>query len=84
MTNDLLTEKLKEGKDPHRLLAAHVLGKNPNDVTKEERHRFKEAFYILFHFKGPDIIRNYFDDLSELNKLPAVQEHLHKKAREQG
>ncbi len=78
-----LLAQLKEGKDPHRQLAAHVLGKPMNEVTKEERHRFKEAFYVLFHFKGPDIIRNYFDDLRDLNKLPAVQEYLHKKAREE-
>lgn len=78
-----LYERLTEGMDVHRELAAHVLGKKPEDVTREERQRFKEATYCFFHFRGPEIIKNYFDDLRELNKLPAVQEYLHKKAKEE-
>mgnify|MGYP001601056358 CR=1 FL=1 len=77
-----LLEQLKDVKDPHLMLAAYVMGKNPNYVTKGERHRFKEAFYALFHFKGPDIIKGCLEDLRDLNNLPAVQEYLHKKARE--
>lgn len=80
---ELLRELIKDGKDPHRKLAAYVLRKNPDEVTKEERQRFKEAFYVLFHHKGPEIIKNYFDDLYELNKLPEVREHFRKKAKEE-
>jgi hypothetical protein len=77
-----LLKQLKEGKDPYRQLAAHVLGKNLDDVTRDERQRFKEAFYAAFHFRGPDLIKSCFEDLRELDKLPAVREHLRKKARE--
>lgn len=76
---DELYEELEKGRDPYKLLAGHVLGKQPDDVTRDERHRFKEAFYVLFHFKGPDLIRGFMEDLRQLDKLPAVKEYFRSK-----
>ena len=75
MTMEQLMKELEKSKDPHRFMASHVLGKTIDEVTREERIRFKEAFYALFHFKGPDIIRGCFEELRELNNLPAVRDH---------
>ncbi len=77
---DELFAKLATNSDPYKLLAGHVLGKSPEEVTRDERHRFKEAFYVLFHFRGPDLIKGFMEDLRELDKLPAVREWLRNKA----
>jgi len=71
-----LLNQLKDGQDHHRFLAAYVLGKAPKDVTAEERRRFKEAFFALFHFRGPTIFKDCLDDLRELMKVPEAQAHL--------
>lgn len=76
-----LLKQLVEGGDHHRLLAAHVLGKKPEDVTREERYRFKDAFYALFHYRGPEIIKDCLEDLRELDGLPEVRKYLREKAK---
>ncbi len=75
-----LLETLKDGQDPYKFLAGFVLSKDVDKVTREERYRFKQAFYACFHNRGPDIIKNCLEDLRELDELPAVREHLKQKA----
>lgn len=81
-TFDQLMQDAKESRDPYRTLAAHVLSKTFANVSPDDRHRFKQAFYVLLHLRGPDIIRGMMEDLRELDKLPEVREWLHRKARE--
>lgn len=74
--------KLKDTKDPYRTLAAHVLSVRVEDVTQDTRYRFKEAFYAMFNHRVGDLVQGAFNDLRELDKLPAVRDHLERKARE--
>lgn len=71
-----LLNQLHEGQDHHKLLAGYVLGKPKEDVTAEERRRFKEAFFALFHFKGPAIFKDCLDDLRELMNVPEARARL--------
>lgn len=40
------TQALKEGKDPHRVMAAMIFGKSEDEVTPEERKEAKEASFF--------------------------------------
>lgn len=81
---DQLMTDAKESRDPYRTLAAHVLSKSFANVSPEDRHRFKQAFYVMFHLRGPDLIRGMMEDLRELDNLPEVREWLRQKARNSG
>ncbi len=72
------------GKDPYRFLAAHVFNKAEEEVSVDERYRFKEAFFVLFHFKAPDIIKASLEDLRVLADVSANKKllQLHHKAQE--
>lgn len=76
MDVEALLDKLYDGQDHHKFLTAHVLSKPVEEVTVEERRRFKEAFFALFHFKGPTIFKDCLDDLREVMKVPEAQTHL--------
>jgi hypothetical protein len=48
--------------DPFKYGAACVLDKPVAEVTKEERHRFKQAAFQFFFWRAPDILRCYIDE----------------------
>lgn len=81
MFDELIEAARAAGSDPYKVLAGFVLEKDAKNVSIHERYRFKQAFYACFHIRGPDIIKNCLDDLRELDKLPAVREHLQEKVR---
>lgn len=51
-------ERFGNGKDPYKAMAAFVFNKAPEAVTKEERDRAKQAFFLMFTMHGPTILTN--------------------------
>lgn len=47
-----LIKIIKAGDDIHKITAAHILNKNPEDITDEERNKAKGAFYGLSYSMG--------------------------------
>lgn len=80
MFDDML-ERAKTEKDVYRYMAAHVLDKDMKDVTDAERWRFKQSFFVLFHLRAPDILKNLLEEAREVADLPQVREHLRMRAR---
>jgi hypothetical protein len=46
----------QDGRDPYKAMAAQVLQKPLDEVTKEERQRAKLAFFNAFFVKAPQIL----------------------------
>lgn len=54
---------LRRGDDLHRILAAKITGKAPEDITPEERHGGKSANFGLLYAMSPGGFQNYADDV---------------------
>ena len=52
----------KNGEDLHRLIAARINAKDPEDVTKEERQQGKAANFGLLYGMGATGFRDYAED----------------------
>ncbi|MGB9792603.1 MAG: DNA polymerase [Thermacetogeniaceae bacterium] len=52
-----LVEAFQNGADVHRLTAAAVLGKSPEEVTKEERQAAKAVNFSLIYGASPETLR---------------------------
>lgn len=53
----------KNGEDLHRLIAARINAKDPEDVTKEERQQGKAANFGLLYGMGATGFRDYAEDV---------------------
>ena len=60
--NEEMAAKFGQG-DYHRIGAAHVLGIRPEDVTTEQRMKFKEAFYAAAMRRMPELVFEMLDGI---------------------
>ena len=58
----VLTTAFRSGGDPHRTTAAAVTGKNPADITKEERKMAKAVNFGFLYGMGAKKFRIYADE----------------------
>lgn len=72
-----MLEAYRRGDDLHRLFAAQLTGKDPKDVTAEERQHAKAGNFGLLYGMSPDGFQTYALDVYdvELSEEEAVQTH---------
>lgn len=60
--------------DPHRAGAALVLGIPPVDVTRDQRDKFKQAFFGVLIRRLPEIVYGMLDDVRHKNLGIPIQD----------
>src|SRR3546814_8080774 len=60
------------GDDLHRLMAAQITGKDPVDVTADERQRAKASNFGLLYMQTPEGFQRSEEHTSELQSLMRI------------
>ena len=67
----------KHGADLHRLIAARINGKDPEDVTATERQQGKAANFGLIYGMGADGFRTYAEDAYDVHLTEQEAHQVH-------
>src|SRR3546814_15143458 len=70
-----MIEAYQRGDDLHRLMAAQITGKRPEDVTPDERQRAKASNFGLLYMQTPAGFQTYAETASGV-VLPLEQAYV--------